>query len=178
MGDKMIKLLQMNNPPTLYIFSGLPAVGKTTLAKKLSNSIKAAYLRIDTIEQGMRDLCHFKVEEEGYRLAYQLAKDNLTVGNNVVADSCNPTQLTRREWQGVAIKANAYFLNIEIVCSDKEIHKKRVMSRNTDIVHLILPSWRDIIKREYEQWNEEHIIIDTAKKTAAQCFSELKKWIS
>ncbi len=167
----------MNNPPTLYIFSGLPAVGKTTLAKKLSNSIKATYLRIDTIEQGMRDLCHFKVEGEGYRLAYQLAKDNLTVGNNVVADSCNPTQLTRREWQEVATKANAYFINIEIVCSDKEIHKKRAISRNADVSNLILPSWQDIIKREYDKWDEEHIIIDTSEKTVAQCFSELKEEI-
>ncbi len=36
--------------PTLYIFSGLPGAGKTTLAKQLANQVGAFYLRIDTVE--------------------------------------------------------------------------------------------------------------------------------
>ena len=50
------------NVPTLFIFSGLPATGKSTLAQGLSKYIKGIYLRIDTIEQGIRDLCDFSVE--------------------------------------------------------------------------------------------------------------------
>ena len=38
--------------PTLFIFSGLPATGKSTLAQGLSKHIHGVYLRIDTIEQG------------------------------------------------------------------------------------------------------------------------------
>lgn len=43
----------------------------------LSQQIKAFYIRIDTVEQGLRDLCNYKVEGEGYRLSYRLARDNL-----------------------------------------------------------------------------------------------------
>ncbi|HEB93547.1 MAG TPA: AAA family ATPase [Gammaproteobacteria bacterium] len=79
----------------LYIFSGLPGTGKTALAKSLSNCLKAVYLRIDTVEQGLRDICKYQVEGEGYRLSYRVAADNLDLGNRVVSDSCNPINLTR-----------------------------------------------------------------------------------
>lgn len=63
--------------PILYIFSGLPASGKSTLAKLLAAKVGATYVRIDTVEQGLRDLCNFKVEGEGYRLSYRIIRDNL-----------------------------------------------------------------------------------------------------
>jgi predicted kinase len=52
--------------------------------------IGAAHLRIDTIEQALRELCSVDVEEEGYRLAYRVASDMLNAGVSVIADSCNP----------------------------------------------------------------------------------------
>ena len=74
----------------LFIFSGLPAAGTSTLARFLVKEFGAVYLRIDTIEQGLKDLCRINVEGEGYRLAYRMTADNLQLGNNVVADCCNP----------------------------------------------------------------------------------------
>jgi len=41
--------------PKLFIFSGLPGTGKTTLSRQLAQHVGAAYLRIDTIEQALRD---------------------------------------------------------------------------------------------------------------------------
>ena len=40
---------------TLIVFSGLPGVGKTTLARALAQAQGALHLRIDSIEQAMRD---------------------------------------------------------------------------------------------------------------------------
>ncbi len=84
--------------PILYIFSGLPGSGKSTLSQMVAQQLRAVYLRIDTIEQGLRELCAIDAQSEGYRLAYRIASDNLRVGLSVVADSCNPVELTRREW--------------------------------------------------------------------------------
>ena len=94
------------NRPILYIFAGLPGVGKSTLAQKLSAETGAAYLRIDTIEQSYRDLCGITVYAEGYQTAYRLAADNLQIGTSVVADSCNAVEVTRREWLAVAQRIN------------------------------------------------------------------------
>ena len=158
----------------LYIFSGLPGTGKTTLSQKLAQHITATHLRIDTIEQALRDLCSVKVEGEGYRLAYRIATDNLNLGINVVADSCNPINLTRREWEEIARNSYSDFTNIEIICSDNEEHKKRIENRETIIPNCKLPSWEDVKAREYHPWEEKScIVINTAFKTTNESFSEL-----
>ena len=158
----------------LYIFSGLPGAGKTTLAKEISKLFGSVYIRIDTIEQGIRDLCNFNVQGEGYRLAYRVIADNLNIGNNVVVDSCNPIKLTRNEYENIAKDNNCNYINIEIICSNKNEHKNRIETRENDIKNLKLPTWEDIEKRNYEEWDKEHIIIDTANKNINDCIIELK----
>lgn len=159
--------------PTLYIFAGLPGTGKTKLSQRLARRINAVHLRIDTIEQALRDLCDMHVEGEGYRLTYRIAADNLRLGMNVVADSCNPLEPTRREWEQVAKDNKSTFVNIEVVCSDKDEHRRRIESRNSDVPGLKLPTWRDVENREYHDWSRERIIIDTAGQSDTDCFDAL-----
>ena len=121
------------------------------LAMSVVKHFGAVYLCIDTIEQGLKDLCRINVEGEGYRLAYRMATDNLQLGNNVVADCCNPIELTRREWEDVAVNNNCRFVNIEVVCSDKTEHKKRAEQRNAEVANMKLPVWNDIENREYHE---------------------------
>ncbi len=158
----------------LYIFSGLPGTGKTTLSQKLAQHTSAVHLRIDTIEQALRDLCSVKVVGEGYRLAYRIASDNLNLGISVVADSCNPINLTRKEWEEIARNSHSGFTNIEIICSNKEEHKKRVENRKTTIPNLELPTWNDVKSREYISWEAgNRIVVDTALKTVDESFGNL-----
>ena len=162
----------------LFILSGLPASGKSTLSKLIVKKYNAGYLRIDTIKQGLRDLCNFNVEGEGYRLSYRIANDNLKAGHNVVSDSCNPIDLTRREWEQVAKDSNSIFINIEIVCSDKEEHRQRVETRTNEVNGLNLPTWEEIESREYHLWKDDRIIIDTAGKSIEESFEELSEKIN
>lgn len=159
--------------PILYIFSGLPASGKSTLAQTVAGRLRAAYLRIDTIEQGLRDLCSVKVEAEGYRLAHRIAFDNLCVGMSVVADSCNPIELTRREWEQVAREARADYVNIEVVCSDSSEHRLRAETRSAEVSGLRLPTWKEIENREYHDWTVKRVIVDTAGRSRTECASDL-----
>lgn len=133
----------------------------------------AVYLRVDTVEQGIRDFCHLDVEGEGYRLSYRIADDNLRLGNSVIADSCNPIELTRREWADVAMQAGARFVNIEVICSDPAEHQRRVETRRPSVKGLKLPSWHQIETREYHPWDMERVVIDTAGKTVSACVTEL-----
>jgi len=163
---------------TLFILAGLPATGKTTLARRLALQHNAMHLRIDTIEQALRDYCDLRVEGEGYRLAYRIAADNLSLGFNVVADSCNPLELTRREWEQVATTNGAEFVNIEITCGDVEAHRRRVESRSCDINGLSLPTWQAVLEREYHDWSRDRIIVDTATRSVDQCLADLERELS
>lgn len=158
---------------TLYIFSGLPGTGKTALAQRLAVRCKAAYLRIDIIEQALRDLCKIDVRGEGYRLSYRIAADNLRSGMSVIADSCNPVELTRDEWEDVAIASQARHVNIEVICSDKREHRERVEHRKSTVDGLRLPTWHEVEHREYHAWTRERIVIDTSGKKEEESFDEL-----
>ena len=81
----------------LIVLSGLPGVGKTTIARELACSLAAVYPRIDSIEQALRQ-AGLAVEAEGYAVAHAVAADNLRAGQTVVADCVNPWPLTRDEW--------------------------------------------------------------------------------
>lgn len=166
-------MAQHNAVPILYIFSGLPGTGKTTLSQHLARQIGAVYLRIDTIEQGLRDLCAVKVQGEGYRLSYRIATDNLRLGISVVADSCNPIELTRDEWEQVAREAQARYINIEVVCSNKVEHRRRVETRVQGISGLKRTTWEEVENREYHPWRRSRVVIDTAGKSEVACFDEL-----
>lgn len=158
--------------PILYIFSGLPGAGKTTLGMAVGRALNCVYLRIDTIEQGLRDLCCIDVQGEGYRLAYRIAADNLVLGHSVIADSCNPIALTRREWADAARAAGARYVNIEVCCSDAGEHRARVDQRQSTVPGLRLPTWPEVVNREYHAWTSHRLIVDTAGKTVPACIDE------
>ncbi len=119
----------------------------------------------------------FEPQGEGYRLAYRIAADNLQAGLSVIADSCNPIELTRREWEAVAAENDALAINIEVVCSDRNEHRRRVEERTSEIAGLKLPTWKEVCAREYHPWTITHITIDTAGKTANKSFEEINKRI-
>jgi len=159
--------------PVLISFSGLPGSGKTTIATELARRLGAAYLRIDTIERGLEELCSVMVQGEGYALARRIAADNLRLGLDVVADSVNPWELTRREWQTVSRDCGAECLDVETVCSDAAEHRRRVESRVADIAGLRLPTWDEVLERDYQAWEGERILVETSGRSVVDCVDGL-----
>jgi predicted kinase len=158
----------MKENTMLYIFGGLPASGKTTLARHLAKEIGATYIRIDSIEEAI--LKFNKLEgPEGYEAAYALAADNLENGISVVADSVNSIEITRSAWRNIAETRGIEFKEIYITCSNKEEHKKRLIERTKNSKSIRKLLWKDVENREFENWDSA-FLFDTAFK----CISESK----
>jgi predicted kinase len=146
----------------LLVLSGLPGVGKTTIARELVIALGAVHVRIDSIEQALRN-AGWIVESEGYGVAYAIAEDNLRLGRTVVADCVNPWPLTRSAWQDVADRAAVRAFNIELVCSNVDEHRRRIESRAADITGHRLPTWAEAVERDYRPWDRDRLVLDTAR---------------
>lgn len=166
--------------PILIVFGGLPGTGKSTLARKLAGQLGAVYLRIDTIEQAIRESLPSGavIYDEGYRVAYALAADNLRLDRTVVSDSVNPVAESRDAWIDVGRRANVSVFEIEVICSDERIHRERVESRSSDIAGLQLPTWDAVLSRDYEPWNRKRTVIDTAGRSIEECLRQIRSSLS
>jgi predicted kinase len=161
----------------LIIFGGLPGAGKTAIAQQLARELGATYLRIDSMEQAIRDCgaVSKSLDDAGYRDGYAAAEDNLRLGKTVVADSVNPLRITRDAWISVADRARAKAIEVEVTCSDPAQHRNGVETRSADIKGLRLPTWQEVVSREYEPWERDHIVIDTASRSVAESVSDLRE---
>ena len=151
--------------PRLIAFGGRPGVGKTTLARALACRLGAVALRIDTIEQAIRDagVLSAGVGTAGYRVAAALASSHLAQGLSVVADAVNPVAAARQGWRDLAARAGVRLLEIEVVCSDEAEHRRRVETRGCDIPGLSPPDWEAVRRLAIADWLEPHLVVDTAR---------------
>src|SRR5688500_9722764 len=115
----------------LISFGGRSGPGKTTIAREVARDLNAGYLRIASLQHAMRQ-AGWQVAGEGCRVAYALAEDNRRLGRIVVAVCVNPWPLTRVEWREAAERAGVTALEVEVVCSDPQEHRRRVETRQAD----------------------------------------------
>ena len=159
----------------LIILAGLPGTGKTAIARLLARRFDAVHVRIDSIEQAIRDsgVLVVSLDDAGYRAAYAVADDNLRLGRTVIADSVNPIDVTRTAWRDVARHCDVRAVEIEVTCSDADEHRRRVETRSADIPGHRLPTWAEVVARNYDPWDRPRTVVDTAQRTPAQAVEGL-----
>jgi predicted kinase len=146
----------------LIVFGGLPGTGKTTIARELTRRLAASYLRIDTIEQRLREAGLAVVGATGYVIGNALAAENLLIGRTVIADCVNPVAASRNGWRDTADRCAARLIEIELICSDAAAHRRRVEGRSVDIAGHRQPNWDEVVNRRYDPWDRDHLVLDTA----------------
>jgi predicted kinase len=149
----------------LVVIGGLPATGKSTIATALAGRTATPYLRVDRIEQAIvawSSVSH-PLGPVGYAVAYALAEEQLQLGLDVIVECVNPVAVTRDGWLDIATTVGAVPIEVEVICSDEAEHRRRVESRVSDVDGLSKPTWSAVLKREYEPWSRERLVIDTAK---------------
>ena len=155
----------------LIVFAGLPGSGKSTIAREVAARTGAIWLRIDSMDQAIwaSGTAPADLQDWTYRAAQALASDNLALGHDVIADCVNDWQAAREGWQGAATRIGAPVVWLEIVCSDPVEHRRRVEARTGDIPGLAPPTWDEVSARDYHVWDRDHVSIDTAGRSVADC---------
>jgi predicted kinase len=160
---------------TLIVFAGLPGTGKSSVARELAGKLDAIWLRIDSIEQAIRDSAVLpgSIDDIGYRVAFAVAGDNLRLGRVIVTDSVNDWMVTRDAWRDLGVRAGARVVEVEMVCSDPQEHRRRIETRAIDVPGLVAPDWAAVMARDYQRWNREHLTIDTAGSSVDDCVNQV-----
>jgi hypothetical protein len=62
---------------------------------------------------------------------------------------------------------------IEVVCSNRREHRKRVDTRLGTVPGLRLPTWQEVVEREYHGWTVDRVVVDTFGRSERECVDEL-----
>jgi predicted kinase len=154
----------------LVVMMGLPGCGKSAVAEGVARALGAPVFSVDPLEATLiragitREL---RSDYAAYDLAATLARSQLSLGQSAVVDAVNSIELVRAWWRDMAAEFGVPRPLIECVCSDEDLHRRRVERRNRNMDGFIYePSWADVEARsaEYEPCTEERLVLDAVRR--------------
>jgi predicted kinase len=162
-GSRGSWVVRMASPARLVVFAGLPGVGKSTLAKALAERWGAVWLRVDTVEAAILKSGLKQSYESGlaaYIAVRDIAAEQLRSGRSVVIDAVNAVEEAREMWRELSGELHVPRYTIQVTCSDVSEHRRRVESRSPHTPPLPLPTWEEVVHREYLPWHEPVLSIE------------------
>lgn len=161
--DNSRSFVPMYSQVQIYVFAGLPGVGKSTLARALARETGLFHLRVDAIEEPFfRD--GMAVTSQGYEAMKNLAAENAALGIGSILDCVNPWPETRALFTFPGVQCQ----RVEVVCSNEDLHRTRLIDRGVG------PTWEEVQGRDYRPWKEADVQIDTAIMPLDEAFALLR----
>lgn len=166
--------------PTLLVLAGLPGTGKSTLARAWAARRRAVWLRVDAVEAALLESGLPRSFETGlaaYVVVRDLARDQLTLGRDVVIDAVNGVEEAREMWRELATRTGARRRVVELVLPDRREHRRRVEGRGQPTPPLPAPTWAEVVAREYLPWKEPVLRID-GRRPAAENVARVERYLA
>ncbi|WP_168123785.1 AAA family ATPase [Paenibacillus sp. HB172176] len=191
----------------LIFFVGVAGTGKTTVAKKLSTSIPAAFLDRDTIggrfveailemkglDKNDRDSDFYKknLRDLEYDTAKDVCIENLAAGQNVFMISPFTAELKNKQWiEDVVAAAGLARSEVDVrvlvvTLQDMELQKERIVERQTVRDQWKLDHWSDFQKRvdfvpeiNWELPEKSVLVFDNSGELHEEKIAELLRWLN
>lgn len=143
--------------PALVAMAGLPGTGKSTIAEVLGARLGAVIVSVDPIESAILSAGIEADQPTGlaaYLVAETMAEQALASGRTVIVDAVNAVEPARLQWRDLAARAGVRLRVVEVVCSDPDVHRKRLEKRVRNLPHFEEVSWRAVEQsvEGYDEW--------------------------
>ncbi|MEL6408405.1 MAG: AAA family ATPase [Chloroflexota bacterium] len=153
----------MSKEMYLFMFSGAPASGKSTIAKAIATHFEVPYFARDDaqrflLQQGLvtENTVH------SYIWMLEMARVQLSVNVGCILDGVFGKQSFRDKAQQIAQHFDAQFIPVHCFCSDVTLWKSRWYQRATTNhpAHWNNPTWADVeqIASRFEKWTHPDVI--------------------
>ena len=150
----------------LIVMAGVPATGKSTIARALAASIDLVVFSVDPIEAAMLRAGVSPREPTGlaaYVVAEQLAREHLLAGRDALIDAVNDAAEAREQWRSLASALGTPLVYIEVFCSDADTHRRRLHARRHQPAEIPEPAWSSLRARRaaLDAWDEPRLRLDS-----------------
>jgi predicted kinase len=140
--------------------AGLPGAGKSTVADALGDRLSTAVVSVDPIESAILSAGIDADQPTGlaaYLVAERMAEAVLGAGVSVIVDAVNAVEPARHQWRKLARRAGVPLLFVEVTCSDRGEHRRRLEARRRDLPGMPDLTWPAVEQRlgEYADWTGE-----------------------
>lgn len=98
-----------------------------------------------------------------YLVAAQVADHLLGLGHCVIIDAVNTEAEGRATWHDLADRHGTRPAFLEVVCSDRSLHRSRLEGRATRHEGVEEPSWAAVEARRagFDGWDDERLVLDS-----------------
>jgi len=140
----------------LISMAGLPGAGKSTIGQVIGSRLGYPVVSVDPIESAILRAGIDSDQPTGlaaYLVAEMHAETTLESGRSVIVDAVNAVGPAREQWVNLAARTGEPLKFIEVICSDPELHRQRIESRERTLPHLEL-TWHAVEQslEDYSDW--------------------------
>lgn len=162
----------------LIIFSGLPGVGKTTLAKRLARELRFPLICIDDVIGDVPENAGIPFWDSRVAVLLDVVNTQLELGLSVIAESVF-MNMDRHHAQELARKHNVGFLPIYVFLSDENVWKERVTSRFNELKHPEVATWERIQhqRQRFREWEPGTALFIDSLHTVDQNYERVLEFV-